>query len=259
MTVRLHVWRVRRAAVPLAFWGMAVDRRRLRRQAGFVKLLGTGRGSDFGAGKADLTRWAAIIVGDAVVVPPMRGAVASCVVTLEPIASRGTWAGHAPFTPDDTSTPVAHRSPADGKSAPADGTSSPADGGSDPAAHERDPAGRKSRKADGMIAVLTRARLKAHKAPAFWRAIDPVSRVLPGAEGMICAFGVGEAPVGFQGTVSLWRSAADVVRFAYRQPEHAAVVDRTAREGWYAEELFARFRVLDITGDWEVIGWRDSP
>ncbi|MET7422865.1 monooxygenase [Dactylosporangium sp. NPDC005555] len=217
MTVRLHVWRVRRRAVPLAFWGMAADRRRLRRQAGFVKLLGTGRGSDFGAGKADLTRWAAIIVGDAMVAPPMRGATASCVITLEPVASRGTWAGQEPFEP----------------AAPPSGT--------------------------GMIAVLTRARLKTRKAPAFWKAIDPVSRALPGAEGMICAFGVGEAPVGFQGTVSLWRSAADVIRFAYRQPEHAAVVDRTAREGWYAEELFARFRVLDVAGDREVIGWRDSP
>lgn len=216
MTVRLHVWRVRRRSVPLAFWGMAIDRRRLRRDAEFVKLLGTGRGSEFGAGAGDLTRWAAIIVGDPPVTPPMRGATAACTLTLEPIASRGTWAGRAPF----------------------------------------EPAGRPG---DGMIAVLTRARLKARKAPAFWKAIDPVARTLPGADGMICAFGVGEAPVGFQGTVSLWRSAADVVRFAYRQPEHAAVVDRTAREGWYAEELFARFRVLDVTGDREVIGWRDRP
>ena len=217
MTVRLHVWRVRPTAVPRAMWGMAVDRRGLRRDAAFVKLLGTGRGGEFGAGKADLTRWAALIVGDPAVTPPMRGAVARCVITLEPIASRGTWAGREPF---DTRT-----------------TSKNAD----------------------MIAVLTRARLKARKAPAFWKAIDPVSRALPGADGMICAFGIGEAPVGFQGTVSLWRTAADVVRFAYRQPEHAAVVDRTAREGWYAEELFARFRVLDVTGDREVIGWRDSP
>lgn len=217
MTVRLHVWRVRRTAVPRAFWGMAVDRRRLRRDAAFVKLLGTGKGSEFGADKADLTRWAALIVGDAAVSPPMRGAVAACVITLEPIASRGTWAGKEPFG-------------------------------------ARTRAG-----ATDMIAVLTRARLKARRAPAFWRAIDPVSRALQNAEGLICAFGIGEAPVGFQGTVSLWRGAADVVRFAYRQPEHAAVVDRTAREGWYAEELFARFRVLDVTGDREVIGWRDSP
>jgi hypothetical protein len=217
VTVRLHVWRVRPAAVPRALWGMAADRRPLRRDATFVKLLGTGRGGGFGAGRADLTRWAAIIVGDAAVTPPMRGATARCVLTLAPVASRGTWAGRAPFVPE--------RTPPD----------------------------------DGMIAVLTRARLRPRKAPAFWKAIDPVSRALPGAQGLICAFGIGEAPVGFQGTVSLWRGAADVVRFAYRQPEHAAVVDRTAREGWYAEELFARFRVLDVTGDREVIGWRDSP
>ncbi|GAA1538577.1 hypothetical protein GCM10009827_067200 [Dactylosporangium maewongense] len=222
MTVRLHVWRVRKRAVPLAFWGMAADRRALRRRAEFVKLLGTGKGSDFGAGKADLTRWAAIVVGDPSVAPPMRGATASCAVTLEPIASRGTWAGRAPFDDGGDAAPPVHAN-------------------------------------NGMIAVLTRARLRPRKAPAFWKAIDPVSRALPGADGMICAFGVGEAPVGFQGTISLWRSAADVVRFAYRQPEHAAVVDRTAREGWYAEELFARFRVLDVTGDREVIGWRDRP
>jgi hypothetical protein len=85
-----------------------------------------------------------------------------------------------------------------------------------------------------------------------------VARDLRAAEGLHCAFGVGEAPVGFQGTVSVWRSAADVVRFAYRRPEHAAVVERTAAQGWYAEELFARFRVLGIDGDREVIGWRDG-
>jgi hypothetical protein len=58
--------------------------------------------------------------------------------------------------------------------------------------------------------------------------------------------------------MSVWRSAADVGRFAYRRPEHAAVVARTAELGWYAEELFARFRVLGIDGDREVIGWRDG-
>jgi hypothetical protein len=58
--------------------------------------------------------------------------------------------------------------------------------------------------------------------------------------------------------MSVWRSAADVGRFAYRRPEHAEVVTRTAQLGWYAEELFARFRVLGIDGDREVIGWRDG-
>jgi hypothetical protein len=100
--------------------------------------------------------------------------------------------------------------------------------------------------------------LRVAGAAAFWRAIEPVSASLRGQEGVVAAFGVGEAPVGYQGTVSIWRGAADIVRFAYRQPEHAAVVARTPRQRWYAEELFARFRVLDVTGDREVIGWKDS-
>jgi hypothetical protein len=214
--VRLHVWRVPPRAVPAMFWSMAVDRRKIRKNAHFAKLLGTGRRSDFGVGAADLTRWAALIVADEPVTPPMRGAQASCTLTLEPIASRGTWSGSKPFAP------------------------------------------RASRDNDQPVAVLTRARLRPGRAVAFWRAIDPVARSLPDAEGLHCAFGVGEAPVGFQGTVSVWRCAADVVRFAYRRPEHAAVVERTAVQRWYAEELFARFRVLCIDGDREVIGWRDG-
>jgi hypothetical protein len=216
--VRLHVWRVPRRAVPAMFWSMAVDRRRIRRRSHFAKLLGTARGGDFGVAAADLTRWAALVVAPEPVRPPMRGAIASCTITLEPIASRGTWSGMSPFTPQSPEDP--------GEPAP--------------------------------IAVVTRARLRPARAVAFWRAIDPVARSLRGAEGLHCAFGVGEAPVGFQGTVSLWRSAADIVRFAYRRPEHVAVVERTARQGWYAEELFARFRVLGIDGDREVIGWRDG-
>jgi hypothetical protein len=213
VTVHLYVWRVRRRAVPAMLWSMAVDRGKVRRTADFAKLLGTGRGGDFGVGAADLTRWAALVVADRPQPPPMRGAVSACTITLEPIASRGTWSGRSPFTPAGSPDQT------------------------------------------GPIAVLTRARLRPSRAVAFWRAIDPVARSLPAAEGLICAFGVGEAPVGFQGTVSLWRAAADIVRFAYRQPEHAAVVDRTARQRWYTEELFARFRVLDIQGDREVIGW----
>jgi hypothetical protein len=222
MTVRLYVWRVPRRAVPAMFWSMAVDKRKIRQKADFAKLLGTGRGSAFGVGSADLTRWAALVVekagekAQAHVVPPMRGATSSCTITLEPIASRGTWSGASPFEAQQPG------------------------------------------KADGMIAVLTRARLRAARAAAFWRAIGPVGPALATAEGLHCAFGFGEAPVGFQGTMSVWRSAADVVRFAYRRPEHAAVVARTTELGWYAEELFARFRVLGIDGDREVIGWRDG-
>ncbi len=112
---------------------------------------------------------------------------------------------------------------------------------------------------EGNVLVLTRARLRTTRMPVFWRANRPVARTLPGQDGLLAAFGFGEAPLAFQGTVSIWRNAADVTRFAYRQPEHAAVVARTPHQRWYAEELFARFHVLDIEGDREVIGWTEAP
>jgi hypothetical protein len=107
----------------------------------------------------------------------------------------------------------------------------------------------------GPVLVLTRARLRPSRAVPFWRAIGPVAAALPHADGLLTAFGIGEAPIGFQGTVSVWAGGADVNAFAYRTAEHAAVVRATPERRWYAEELFARLAVLDVTGDREVIGW----
>ena len=68
--------------------------------------------------------------------------------------------------------------------------------------------------------------------------------------GLRLAVGIGEAPVGLQGTFSLWDSAAALRRFAYAGAAHSAVIARTAPERWYAEELFARFRPFGSSGTW---------
>nr|WP_245923366.1 monooxygenase [Actinoplanes atraurantiacus] len=107
----------------------------------------------------------------------------------------------------------------------------------------------------GMVLSLTRARLRPTRALTFWRAIPPVVGELDRAPGLLAYFGMGEAPIGWQGTVSLWSDAADLARFAYRQPEHRAVIARTPTDRWYAEELFARFAVREISGDRSVLGW----
>ena len=114
------------------------------------------------------------------------------------------------------------------------------------------------RKSDGMVLAITRARLRPTRAIAFYRAIAPVAREVGRAPGLLARFGIGEAPIGWQGTVSLWRDAADLTRFAYRQPEHRAVIARTPTDRWYAEELFARFAVRDLTGDRPVLGWLEE-
>ncbi len=111
------------------------------------------------------------------------------------------------------------------------------------------------RRASGMVLALTRARLRPTRALRFWQAVPAVVRELDAAPGLLARFGVGEAPIGWQGTVSVWRTAADLTAFAYRQPEHRAAIARTPVDRWYAEELFARFAVLGISGDRPVLNW----
>jgi hypothetical protein len=119
----------------------------------------------------------------------------------------------------------------------------------------REPFGEAGPKTGGMVLVITRARLRPAKALTFWRAIPPVAAELAEAPGLLAHFGMGEAPIGWQGTVSVWRDSADLTRFAYRQPEHRAVIARTPADRWYAEDLFARFAVRGISGDRSVLGW----
>lgn len=103
----------------------------------------------------------------------------------------------------------------------------------------------------GPVAALTRARLRPTRALSFWRAVPPVVADLHGSTGLRLAVGVGEAPVGTQGTFSLWDDAAALVDFAYRSPAHRRAVARTEPERWYAEELFARLAVHEVAGTYE--------
>ncbi|GAB36754.1 hypothetical protein GOOTI_239_00010, partial [Gordonia otitidis NBRC 100426] len=53
---------------------------------------------------------------------------------------------------------------------------------------------------------------------------------------------------GLQGTFSLWRDSRALTDFAYRSPAHATAIRQTRPQRWYAEDLFARFAVLDVDG-----------
>ncbi|MCX4388542.1 monooxygenase [Micromonospora peucetia] len=224
--VTLHVWRTNRAALPRALARMAVDPRRLRALPGvrFGKLLGTGTGTGFGPGDADLTRWAALTVWDS--------PAASAGFDDSPVGRAWARIAHAAVRVD--LRPLSSRGEWSGRrpfGAP--------------------PGGR----ATGPVLALTRARLRPRRAATFWRAVPPVAAALHAAPGLLARFGVGEAPLGWQGTVSVWRDPTDLVAFAYRHPEHRAAIMRTPTEGWYAEELFARFEVRDVVGDRAVLGW----
>jgi hypothetical protein len=101
---------------------------------------------------------------------------------------------------------------------------------------------------DGPVAVLTRASIRLRRAWRFWGFVEPTSRALAEAPGVRLAIGLGELPLVRQATFSIWDSAAAMQQYAYRDVRHREVIQLTRREGWYGEELFARFRVLSSRG-----------
>ncbi len=102
--------------------------------------------------------------------------------------------------------------------------------------------------ADGPVAVLTRASIRLRRAWRFWGFVEPTSRALAAAPGVRLAIGLGELPLVRQATFSIWDSAAAMQQYAYRDARHREVIQLTRREGWYGEELFARFRVISSRG-----------
>jgi hypothetical protein len=221
MPVTLHVWRVPRRHLGGALLRMARDPRRLRRLPGvrFAKMLGTGTGRTFGPGDADLTRYAALVVWDG-----------------EPGEVDGGWERIAAGSARIEMEPLTSRGSWSG---------------------QRPFGGNESGRTAGPVLALTRARLRPARAATFWRCVPPVVAELDASPGLLARFGIGEAPIGWQGTVTVWRSTTDLTAFAYRQPQHREVIARTATAGWYAEELFARFAVRDVSGDRSVLGWTE--
>jgi heme-degrading monooxygenase HmoA len=101
---------------------------------------------------------------------------------------------------------------------------------------------------NGPVAVLTRATIKMSRLKNFWSHVDDVAKLMVGAPGYITSIGVGEAPVYRQATISVWENMEAMKAFAYGSIEHAEVIKKTRSEGWYSEELFARFSIIQSSG-----------
>ncbi len=118
--------------------------------------------------------------------------------------------------------------------------------------------------ADGPVAIVTRANVRRGSWRPFGVASEVVDRELHQAPGLIDVVGIGETPVGSLATFSLWQSLAAARSFAYSMPDHVEVIRRTRAEGWYAEEMFARFEPYSSSGTWNgrdplPAGGKDSP
>ncbi len=105
----------------------------------------------------------------------------------------------------------------------------------------------------GPWIILTRATIRPTKVGAFLGAVPVVARHLLQQEALINSVGIGEVPLFYQATLSVWRSLPAISAFAYKSQPHSDVIHRTRRERWYSEELFARFRPLASFGTWDSV------
>lgn len=102
----------------------------------------------------------------------------------------------------------------------------------------------------GPVAIITRADVELRSLLAFSGSGRAVSDEVRRAPGLLDVVGIGEGPILRLGTFSLWASLDEARAFATRMPEHRSVVRRTRTEGWYGEELFARFQPVSSWGSW---------
>lgn len=215
-----HLIREPKWKTPLTLARLGLDRPRLKRIDGLVfwRLLGTGSGDDTGGG-ADLARTAVFAVWD-------DEAALDAFMATSRLAARWSTAqeswhvrlrsigGHGRWRGID---------PLDGLE---QGSNS------------------------GAVAIVTRADVHRRSWRAFAGASNVVDAELHTAPGLIDVVGIGEAPVGRLATFSLWESLDAARSFAYSMPDHIEVMRRTREEGWYAEELFARFEPYGSSGTW---------
>lgn len=98
---------------------------------------------------------------------------------------------------------------------------------------------------DKPIAVLTRATIKTKYLRRFWKDVPQVSQSIMQKEGRLFSIGIGELPLIMQATFSIWKSPEQMKEFAYKSKYHREVVAKTRKLGWYKEEMFARFEIIE--------------
>lgn len=219
MITRIYFWRIPKRRALWAIARMALDRGSLKRNSeiGFWKLLGTGKGETFTPRDADATRWGLLITISEAELESFESSK-----IMQRWNQRATSNFSGTLRAISVHGTWSKKSPFDVDESALNWT--------------------------GPIAAITRARIKTRKNFVFWRSVPPVTTALHQSDGLVSAIGIGEAPLGLQGTFSIWRDAKAVREFAYRGAAHQAAIAATAREAWYAEELFARFALVDQRG-----------
>ena len=103
---------------------------------------------------------------------------------------------------------------------------------------------------DGPIVALTRATMRLSTFLRFWRRVPDISAAIGQDPNVIFKIGIGEVPLLHQVTFSIWPDTQTMAHFARGDGPHGRAIAAVRREGWFREELYARFRILDDWGTW---------
>ena len=217
MITVIYFWQIKKVFLPVAILFMAIHKFVLKRLPGvsFVKLLGTGKGESFTPKDADPYRWGALVTIQKDNLDNLDKS--KVIIGWQKIAKKEYRVILKPISVHGLWS------------------------GKQPFEVEKFDW-------NGKIAAITRARIVWRKNLIFWRAVPPVTISLHQSPGLINAIGIGEAPIGLQGTFSLWESAAQLRDFAYKGQAHTQAIKATEENKWYSEELFSRFAVVQERG-----------
>jgi spheroidene monooxygenase len=199
-------------------------------EARFWKLCGSGSGEGF-TPRPETRVWAILAtwpdletaraqVGGAAVFRRWQARAAETwTVFLAPVSSRGRWSGREPFA----AGPQPGEQPGELPGAPEPGV---------------------------PLAALTRATLRPSRMLRFWARVPDISAVIGADPNVVFKIGIGEVPLVHQVTFSIWPDAAAMAAFARGDGPHGRAIRAVRAEGWFAEELYARFRILGTCGTW---------
>jgi hypothetical protein len=217
MITTIYFWRVKSIFIPLAIIFMVINKIQLKRLPGvsFIKLLGTGKGESFTPRDADPLRWGMLLTIDE-----------NQINVLDKSFVVKSWQKICTNEYRVILKPISSHGFWSGKQ----------------------PFLLDKLEWNGKIAAVTRARIVWRKNLIFWRAVPPVTESLHQSPGLLNAIGIGEAPIGLQGTFSVWKDAASLRDFAYKGQAHTEAIRATSANQWYSEELFARFAVIEERG-----------
>lgn len=102
---------------------------------------------------------------------------------------------------------------------------------------------------NGPIAALTRASVKPGFLRGFWGRVPNISEKIGRDPSVLFKLGIGEKPWVQQVTFSIWPDAAAMNNFARTGP-HAEAIKAVRENGWFSEELYARFSLVADQGTW---------